>query len=115
VLGSDRDLAFVAFWDRCPRKESKGQARKAWASARRRGVPAEVMIRAMERYRDDPNRRPKYTRLPATWINAEGWTDDPQPPEQPEQPRTTMGKNIAVLRNIAANGRAGAPQLGPGS
>lgn len=106
-LGSDRDLAFVEFWNVFPRKVGKGQARKAWATARRRGVLPEVIVAGARRYRDDPGRDPAYTRHAATWLNGEGWDDEPTPVPQPspQRPRTAMGSTIAGLRQIAANGR----------
>ncbi len=79
VLGSDRDLAFVEFWRVFPLKVGKGQARKAWATARRRGVLPEVMVAGAHSYAKDPNRDPGYTKHPATWLNGECWDDEPLP------------------------------------
>jgi hypothetical protein len=31
------------------------------------------------RYRDDPNREKRFTKLPATWLRAGCWEDDPLP------------------------------------
>jgi hypothetical protein len=79
VLGSDRDLAFVEFWRVFPLKVGKGQARRAWATARRRGVLPEVMVAGAHSYAQDPNRDPGYTKHPATWLNGECWDDEPLP------------------------------------
>jgi hypothetical protein len=80
--GSDNDPDFCAFWDVYPRKEAKGQARKAWKTATvKRGVDAKVIILGAERYRDDPRRDRNFTAHPGTWLNGERWLEqnDPQP------------------------------------
>ena len=40
---------------------------------------ADVLLEAAERYAADPNREDAYTKLPATWLNAECWDDGPLP------------------------------------
>jgi len=112
VLGSDRDLAFVAFWDVYPRKAGKGQARKAWAAARRRHVPPEVMVRGAMAYAADPNREDAYTKHPATWLNGECWGDDALPDRRVaavEAPRTAMGRTMGHLRGIAVTSARTSP------
>lgn len=105
-LGSDRDLAFVEFWRIYPLKAGKGQARKAWATARRRGVRPEVIVAGAQRYADDPNRDPAYTRHPATWLNGEGWDDDPLPDRtaRPGRAPTAMAGTMSRLAQVAAVG-----------
>lgn len=77
--GSDDDPDFCAFWDVYPRKEAKGQARRAWKTAVvKRRVDPKVIILGAESYRDDPERRSKerkYTAHPATWLNGERWLE----------------------------------------
>jgi biotin operon repressor len=59
-----------------PRKEGKGAARKAWASACRR-ADAEKIIEITRRYPFDPDRsRIRYTKTPAAWLNGDCWEDD---------------------------------------
>ena len=80
TLGSDDDPDFAAFWSAYPRKESKGTARKAWRTARRK-ADAQTIIKAAERYRDDPARKGsarEFTAHPATWLNGERWADYPE-------------------------------------
>ncbi len=69
------DLDFVRFWDVYPRKVGKGEARKVWARLRKRGVDPDDIVAGAERYRDDPQRKPEYTKHPGPWLNAERWTD----------------------------------------
>lgn len=66
---------FVEFWSVYPRREAKGQARKAWATAVRKVDPATILAGA-KRYRDLPGREAAFTKLPATWLNGECWGDE---------------------------------------
>jgi hypothetical protein len=81
-----------------PRKESKGPARIAYAKAKKK-VGAEALIAGATRYRDDPNRWDQYTKLPATWLNAECWDDGPLPPRNGTQDHSARGlaKGMAML------------------
>lgn len=74
------DEAFAAFWSAYPRREAKGQARRAWSSAVRKAAPEQIMA-GLARYHfaDDPKFRP----LPATWLNGERWLDEAQPTPPP--------------------------------
>lgn len=70
--------AFEAFWEIYPRREAKGAAKTAWAKAIK-VAPVDVILAGARAYRDDGARRrsePKFTKLPATWLNAECWTDE---------------------------------------
>jgi hypothetical protein len=79
--------AFDEFWNIYPRHTGKPSARKAWAKAIGRTDP-ETITAGAARYRDDPNRADAYTRYPATWLNDDGWADDPLPAQGPKtEPR----------------------------
>ena len=69
------DVEFDRFWAVYPRKVGKGEARKVWARLRKQGVDPEELIAGAVRYRDDPQRKPNYTKHPGPWLNAERWTD----------------------------------------
>jgi len=69
---------FLDWYLEYPRKESKGVAEKAYAKARKIAT-AEDLIQGAIRYREDPNREPSFTKLPATWLNAKCWEDGPLP------------------------------------
>jgi hypothetical protein len=69
---------FIDWYLIYPRKEGKGVAEKAYAKARKK-VSAEVLAAGAQRYADDPNREKQFTKLPATWLNAESWDDEPLP------------------------------------
>jgi hypothetical protein len=69
------DVDFDRFWSVYPRKVGKGEARKVWARLRKQGIDPEELIAGAVRYRDDPKRKPDYTKHPGPWLNAERWTD----------------------------------------
>lgn len=71
--------AFDEFWNAYPRREAKQAAQRAWAKAVKAADPAHIIAGA-QRYADDPNRDPAYTRHAATWLNAGCWDDAPLPP-----------------------------------
>ena len=100
-ISSDDD--FIEFYLAYPRKEGRGTAAKAFVKARTK-TSLERLIAGAERYRDDPNRDPKFTKLPATWLNAEGWDDEPLPASF----RGTNGKPTTgdKMRNTMEQARA---------
>jgi hypothetical protein len=68
---------FERWYSGYPRKEGKGQARKAFAAAMR-SVSLETLLAGRDRYAQACcGREPKFIRLPATWLNGEGWSDEP--------------------------------------
>jgi hypothetical protein len=67
---------FDEFWTVYPLRKAKGAARTAWAKALKK-TDAHVIIAAAASYRDDPNRDPRFTKHPATWLNGECWNDEP--------------------------------------
>lgn len=79
---SNYPVAFEEFWSAYPRHEGKRKALEAWRNARRRATATEILEGA-RRYAQDPNRRPQFTAHPSTWLNRDGWTDEPLPDEGP--------------------------------
>lgn len=79
---SDAQLAdaFDRFWTAYPRKTAKGAARKAWPRAVKAAGDPELIIAGATRYAADPNRDQRYTAHASTWLNAERWGDEPEPP-----------------------------------
>lgn len=71
--------AFEAFWTAYPRKVGKPKARLAFEAALRSGVDPSAVVLGAELYRTDPNRTDEFTAHPTTWLNREGWADDPIP------------------------------------
>lgn len=78
---------FDRFWDAYPRKVGKPKAKNAFAQASKTTDP-ETIIEGAEAYRDDPNRQKEFTAHPTTWLNREGWNDDPLPERTSSAPRS---------------------------
>jgi hypothetical protein len=70
--------SFDTFWTAYPRKTAKGAATAAWVKALKK-TTAEVLIKAAESYRDDPNREDGFTAHASTWLNQERWLDGSLP------------------------------------
>lgn len=70
---------FEQFWTTYPRRQKKGDALRAFLKARKR-ASLEQIVAGAARLRDDPNREDQFTPLAATWLNADGWEDEPLPP-----------------------------------
>jgi hypothetical protein len=115
--------SFERFWSAYPRKVAKEAARRAWAKAIEGGVGnPDTLIAGAQRYAAErAGQDPKYTKHPATWLNAGCWQDEmppgavidqggaivaiEQPPPQ-QQPRqrgiVALGEELAQW--IEANG-----------
>lgn len=70
---------FEDFWAVYPRRQKKGDALRTWQRAKKRATPSTILAGA-QRLRDDPNRVDQFTPLAATWLNGDGWEDEPLPP-----------------------------------
>jgi hypothetical protein len=72
--------SFGEFWKIYPRQVGKRTAATAFDRACKRASYEEVMLGA-KRLRDDPNLpAPKFIPHPTTWLNRDGWLDEPLPP-----------------------------------
>lgn len=78
------DQHFEEFWGYYPRKEGKGDARKAWDKARKRATIANVLA-AVIRYSKDPNLPDvQYVPLAQKWLNGDRFADPALPPRARE-------------------------------
>jgi hypothetical protein len=77
---------FAEFWQIYPRRVGKRAALKAFVAALRR-ANSQTITEGAERYRDDPKRKPDFTAYPATWLNADRWTDESVVASAPEPER----------------------------
>ncbi|WP_420961100.1 hypothetical protein [Brucella sp. IR073] len=65
------------FWPAYPRKVGKGQAIKAYRSARKQADLAEILT-GLRRYADERRgENPEFTKHAATWLNGQCWLDEP--------------------------------------
>lgn len=68
------DDGFAEFWQAYPRREARRRAEQAWRSALKRADSATILAGlARFRWPDDP----KFVPLPASWLNADRWADQP--------------------------------------
>jgi hypothetical protein len=74
-IDSAIDDEFGVWYAAYPRKQGRGQAIKAYRQARKK-ADAAVLLAGIERYK---KLKPAYAdwRMPATWLNGEGWLDQP--------------------------------------
>jgi uncharacterized protein YdaU (DUF1376 family) len=105
--GESQVSQFEEFWSICPRKTAKGNARKAWAKAIKI-TTAETIIESMKVYaRLTAGTEPQYIAHPASWLNAERWTDDlPTPPKKKDRlPDTSTPEGMAEIRRLFLQGQ----------
>ena len=79
-------MLFDEFWKEYPLKKDKGKAIKAFKSALTRASFDEVMAGTIA-YRNDPQRKPEFTKFPATWLNADSWENEIAPSPDSEASR----------------------------
>ena len=91
---------FDAFYAVYPRHVGRKAAEAAHAKAVKGGADPRQIIAGAERYRDDPNRLPEFTKHPATWLNKGCWDDEPLPPRRQSyaEQRQHNGAVVAQLR-----------------
>lgn len=110
VRKSPYSKAFLEWWDHYPRKVDKGRAWKAWKNIPDRDQ--DTLVQGATRYANDPNREARYTKHPATWLNARAWEDEEQLPARgPEKPgandRMRAGQELAArLRGVTGDQHA---------
>ncbi len=81
--------AFEVFWAKYPKKAAKADAEKAFAKALKR-ASAETIMAALEKLAGSygwTKDGGQFILHPATWLNRDGWHDEPQN-EPPQKPRS---------------------------
>ncbi len=74
-----QEQLFDEFWERYPKKRSKGQAERAWVKTNPDDALFAQIIEGLERARksrDWIKEGGQYVPYPATWLNAKGWEDN---------------------------------------
>lgn len=77
--------AFQVFWDSYPKKKNKGDAERAWKSAKITDTLSVKLLSAVEaakRGKDWCKEDGKYIPYPASWIRSKGWEDEIAAPKQ---------------------------------
>lgn len=93
---------FDRFWDSYPLHKNKQQAREKWNKAVEK-VDPQTLIDGAERYAQDPNRVPEFTKYAATWLRNECWEDDPEPPRSPQTAAQRKMQDTKQLLDWAAD------------
>lgn len=76
---------FTEFWSIYPKKRSKGQAEKAFAKIRPDERLHNTILQSLElakKTADWQKEKGKYIPYPATWLNAKGWEDEIEIPDE---------------------------------
>jgi hypothetical protein len=103
------EAGFAEWWEAYPRKEDKGDARRAYTKClmhkdpRERATVAQLLT-AVKAYR--PTER-RYTKFPATWLNKGSWQTGTQPPAAPAAPPPDLDDHSGRLHAALAT-RVGA-------
>jgi len=96
---NDYSDSFEAFWKLYPRRVGKRQAFLSWQKATKRATAAEISAGA-ERVAQEvaAGREVQFVKHPQTWLNADGWLDEPW---SPKQKMSDMER--AMLQNLERN------------
>lgn len=87
-FASQMEGKFKEFWQIYPRKKSKGQARKTFLKLVSKNLPlADKIMDGLKKHIPDLQKQmrenPKYVPHASTWLNAEGWEDEPDSKPKP--------------------------------
>jgi hypothetical protein len=84
------------FWPLYPKRVSKGAARKAYHRIIKSELATveELKLGVMRYAAKVSGQDPKFTKHPATWLNAECWKDEPD--EQPASSALEIGPRTAT-------------------
>lgn len=95
LVQSDR---FDEFWAAYPRKTVKSAARKAYAKAVKKARHDEIMFGLSRHLPALQAKEQQFIPHPATWLNQERWSDEPEQPDNNIQRRTMAGGEVSAGR-----------------
>lgn len=95
----NEDKYFNEFWNEYPVKKDKARAFKAFRSALSRAKFEDIIAGAIA-YRNDPERKPQFTKFPATWLNADAWENAATTPEERQAYEARRAKEIAATQQF---------------
>jgi hypothetical protein len=100
---------FIEFWNAYPRKLDKAKALRAFRAALKR-TSFETIMAGVEAYKNDPTRKPEFTKYPASWLNADSWENVSSSPEtraeneaRRERERARTAAYLAEMERLAQN------------
>ena len=105
---------FQEFWDAYPHRHGQKKNRKGaeakFRAAIKRGVTADEILAGVAQMQRFPDVQRGYARDPVTWLNQQGWTDEP--PAQPSlsvvggpKPYKTDAKGRPEIGSVMVNPR----------
>ncbi len=101
--GEKENQAFERFWAVYPRHQKRKPALAAWEKINPDENLLRQILEAVERdKKSDQWRDPKYIPLPASWLNAAQWEDEPLPPPAPPDPKNVPNWQKAALDKTPA-------------
>jgi hypothetical protein len=101
---AELEAAFEEWWLFYPRKIGKGQARKAYAAAIKKGSPSDLLM-GVQRFAEHlrvQRTEERYIAHGATWLNGERWLDE-LPDATAAQPQKAGGLSIQEIARRRAD------------
>lgn len=104
-LGEDNNVReksltdFDLFWKHYPKKVAKDDAIKMWKNKKNK-PPIEIIIEAVERYKQSENVLEGYVSNPATWINKGRWSDEFVPFKQPIKKQSKTDVSMETYERV---------------
>lgn len=118
---------FADWYQQFPRKEGRRKAEEAYCRARSRASREDLLSGAMLYASRRTGEDPKFTAMPATWLNGDRWLDKPEiggghgrknlaadPVEQQRERRAAILRGVAMADGKPAPQRQPAGDAGPG-
>ena len=107
VMVPEGDQQFARFWDAYPKRVAKKDARRAWAKLNPSPAVVDQMLGALAWQTQQPGWLKDggaYVPYPASWLNAERWTDEPPKPLA----RAQVGRGaMTVMDTLLGDGTHG--------
>ena len=92
---------FDVFWKEYPKKKSKGQAKKTWKKIKPGKQLLETMLSTIKQAKTSEEwtkENGQFIPYPATWLNAEGWNDEYEQPQEKKSIMTDKEREAAYAR-----------------
>jgi hypothetical protein len=93
---------FDLFWKAYPKKVAKDDAIKMWKNKKNK-PSIEIILQAVERYKQSQNVLDGYVSNPATWINKGRWSDEfvlYQPKQTSTQPKSKLDTSMETYQRV---------------
>lgn len=109
---SERASRFNDFWAVYPRKVGKQKARGKYAAAVKRAGDEQTVIDGAHRLAADPNLpEAKFIPHPTTWLERDGWEDEPLPPRMASRSDENLARGYQIAQRYTQQPQQ--PELNP--